>query len=53
MTVSEVKWSEVSIDFVTDLLALGDAENSIMIVVHCATKMVHFIPCKESTTSSM
>ena len=49
MTLLEVKWSEVSIDFVMDLLAMGDAEDSIMTLVDRATKMVHLIPCRKTT----
>ena len=45
LTLQEIKWSEVSIDFVMDLPAVCDTEDSIMIVVDCATKMVHLIPC--------
>ena len=41
----------MSIDFVTDLPVEGDAEDSIMIVVDRATKMVHLIPCKKTTTA--
>ena len=33
-----------------DLLASSDGEDSIMIVVDCATKMVHLILCKRTTT---
>ena len=51
LTIPEVKWQEVSIDFVTDLPAEGDAEDSIMTVVDRATKMVHLIPCKKTTTA--
>ena len=50
MTLLEVKWSEVSIDFVMDLPVVGNAEDSIMTVMDRATKMVHLIPCKKTTT---
>ena len=49
LAIPEAKWQEVSIDFVTDLPTDGDAEDSIMIVVDCATKMVHLIPCRKTT----
>ena len=48
LTLPEVKWQEVNIDFVTDLPALGDTEDSIMTVVDRATKMVHLIPWKKT-----
>ena len=51
LTLPEVKWQEVSIDFVIDLPAIGDTEDSIMTVVDRATKMVHLIPCKKTTTA--
>ena len=40
----------MSIDFVTDLPTVGNAMDSIMMIVDCATKMVHLIPCKKMTT---
>ena len=48
-TLPKVKWSEVSIDFIMDSPAVGDAEDSIMTVVDCATKMAHLIPCRKTT----
>ena len=51
LTIPEVKWQEVSIDFIMDLLTEGDAEDSVMTVVDRATKMVHLIPCKKTTTA--
>ena len=41
---------EVSIDFMMDLPAYRDTEDSIIIVVDRATKMVHLIPCRKTTT---
>ena len=43
-----VKWEEVSIDFIIGSSAVGEAEDSIMIVVNRA-KMMHLIPCKKTT----
>ena len=51
LVLQEAKWQEVSIDFVTDLPAASDGEDSIMTVVDHATKMVHLIPCKKTTTA--
>ena len=50
LTIPEVKWQEVSIDFITDLPEEGDTKDSIMTVMDCSTKMVHLIPCKKTTT---
>ena len=51
LAIPEAKWQEVSIDFVTDLPTVAEGEDSIMTVVDCATKMVHLIPCKKTTTA--
>ena len=51
LTLPKVKWQEVSIDFITDLPAEKNAEDSIMTIVDRATKMVHLIPCWKTTTA--
>ena len=51
LTLPEGKWQEVSVDFITDLPIAIDGEDSIMGVVDRATKMVHLIPCKKTTTA--
>ena len=51
LVIPEAKWQEVSVDFVTDLPVATDGEDSIMTVVDRATKMVHLIPCKKTTTA--
>ena len=50
LAILEAKWQEVSVDFVMDLPVAADGEDSIMTVVDRATKMVHLIPCKKTTT---
>ena len=50
LAIPEAKWQEVTIDFITDLPMSSDGEDSIMTVVDRATKMVHLIPCKKTTT---
>ena len=50
LVIPEAKWQEVSIDFITDLPIDGDGEDFIMIVMDRATKMVHLIPCKKTTS---
>ena len=52
LAIPEAKWQEVSVGFIMDLPIAVDGEDSIMIVVDCATKMVHLIPCKKATTAS-
>ena len=52
LAIPEGKWQEVRVDFITDLPVAIDGEDSIMIVVDCATKMVHLIPCKKTTNAS-
>ena len=51
LAIPEAKWQEVSVDFVTDLPTASEGEDSIMTVVDRATKMVHLIPCKKTTTA--
>ena len=51
LAIPEAKWQEVSIDFITNLPMSSDGEDSIMTVVDHATKMVHLIPCKKTTTA--
>ena len=51
LVIPEAKWQEVSVDFVTDLPTTSSGEDSIMTVVDRATKMVHLIPCKKTTTA--
>ena len=51
LAIPEAKWQEISVDFITDLPASSDGEDSIMTVVDRATKMVHLIPCKKTTTA--
>ena len=51
LAIPEAKWQEVSVDFITDLPTSSDGEDSIMTVVDRATKMVHLIPCKKTTTA--
>ena len=50
--IPEKKWSEVSIDFVTDLPVTRSKKDSILTVVDKATRMVHLIPCRKSTTAT-
>ena len=49
LAILEAKWQKVSVDFITDLPSAAKGEDSIMIVVDHATKMVHLIPCKKTT----
>ena len=50
--IPEKKWSEVSLDFITDLPTTRNKKDSILTVVDKATRMVHLIPCKKSITAA-
>ena len=45
--IPETKWSEISIDFVTDLPKSSRNRDSILVVVDKATRMVHLVPCSK------
>ena len=51
LAIPEAKWQEVSVNFITDLPTAAEEEDSVMTVVDRATKMVHLIPCKKTTTA--
>ena len=51
-SIPEKKWSDVSLDFVTDLPVTKGGKDSILTVVDKATRMVHLIPCKKSITAA-
>ena len=51
-SIPEKKWSEVSLDFITDLPVTKDKKDSILTVVDKATRMVHLIPCRKTTTAA-
>ena len=42
----------MSLDFITDLPVTKNKKDSILTVVDKATRMVHLIPCKKSTTAA-
>ena len=50
--IPEKKWSDVSLDFVTDLPVTKSKKDSILTVVDKATRMVHLIPCRKSITAA-
>ena len=50
--IPEKKWSEVSLDFITDLPPTKNKKDSILTIVDKATRMVHLIPCKKVYYSS-
>ena len=47
LAIPQAKWQDVSIDFITDLPRSRNGEDSIMVVVDRATKMVHLVPCRK------
>ena len=50
LSIPRRPWSSVSMDFITDMLPSNSFDN-IFVVVDPFTKMVHFIPCKKTSTS--
>ena len=51
MAIPQAKWQDVSIDFITDQPRSRNGEDSIMVVVDCATKMVHLVLCRKTITA--
>ena len=51
LAIPEAKWQDVSIDFITDLPTTKNGEDSIMVVVDRASKMVHLVPCRKTITA--
>ena len=50
--IPEVKWQEVSLDFITDLPRMQSGDTCILTVIDKATRMVHLIPCKETVDAA-
>ena len=50
--IPETKWSEISIDFVSDLPNSSRNRDSILVVVDKATRMVHLAPCNKGINAT-
>ena len=50
--IPESKWSEISIDFVTDLPPSATGRDTILVTVDKATRMVHLAPCRKNITAT-
>ena len=50
--IPEVKWQEVSLDFITDLPRTQAGNTCILTVIDKATRMVHLIPCRETVDAA-
>ena len=50
--IPETKWSEISIDFMTDLSKSYRNRDSILIVVDEATRMIHMAPFRKGITAA-
>ena len=50
--IPESKWSEISIDFVTDLPVSSRNRDSILVIVDKATRMVHLAPCSKTINAT-
>ena len=51
--IPESKWSEVSIDFITDLPMSSRNRDSVSVIVDKATRMVHLAPCSKTDTGKL
>ena len=52
LTLTEQKWDDVIMDFVMGLPRFDEGNDGILTVVDRATKMVHFIPMKQTISGS-
>ena len=50
--IPEDKWSEISIDFITDLPLTANRRDTILVTVDKATRMVHLAPCRKKYHSN-
>ena len=50
--IPETKWSEISIDFITDLPMSSRNRDSVLVIVDKATRMVHLAPCSKSINAT-
>ena len=50
--IPEKKWSEISIDFITDLPMSSGNKDTVLTVVDKATRMVHLLPCRKNITAT-
>ena len=50
--IPEEKWSEISIDFITDLPMSSGNKDTVLTVVDKATRIVHLAPCRKNITAT-
>ena len=50
--IPETKWSEISIDFITNLPMSSRNRDNVLMVVDKATRMVHLAPCSKSINAT-
>ena len=50
--IPETKWSDISIDFTTDLPTSSNNKDKILVTVDKATRMAHLVPCRKSITAT-
>jgi hypothetical protein len=51
LPVAEGKWSDITVDMITELPCTEDGYDAILVFVDRMTKMVHFVPCKKTLDS--
>ena len=50
--IPESKWSEISIDYLTDLPVSSRNRDSVLVIVDKATRMVHLAPCSKTINAT-
>ena len=50
--IPETKWSEISIDFVTEFPLSANKRDTIIVTVDKATRMIQLAPCRKNITAT-
>ena len=50
--IAEEKWSQISIDFITDLPMSSGNKGTVLTIVDKATRMVHLVLCRKNITTT-
>ena len=50
--IPKSKWSEISIDSITDLPMSSRSHGSVLVIIDKATRMVHLAPCSQTINAT-